>query len=123
MAQPESESKIELIGSILHTYPQGDFDLIALKEYGERIIAMTEGLDQWVLFEHTMCDAGLSTTSMTYLFEMYETFSSHGCQGIAIGGDSLFVDIIPNFAVKSLSVPLATGHCDQKLESFLQGLI
>ncbi|MAZ87046.1 MAG: hypothetical protein CL693_05340 [Cellvibrionaceae bacterium] len=123
MAVLEYESNIELIGNILHTHPQGDFDLIALKEHAEKVIAMTETLDRWALFEHTMEDAGLSTTSMTYLFETYRSFSEHGCQGIAIGGESLFVDIIPSYVVDGFSVPLKISHCDQELQSFLQGLI
>ncbi len=123
MAVLEHDINIELIGNILHTYPQGDFDLIALKEHADRVIAMTETLDRWVLFEHTMGDAGLSTSSMTYLFDMYKSFSEHGCQGVAIGGESLFVDIIPNYVADDFSVPLKISHCDEELQGFLQELI
>ncbi len=123
MAVLEYKSNLELSGNTLHSYPQGDFDLIALKEHAEKVIALTESLDRWVLFEHTMGDAGLSTTSMSYLFEMYKNFSEHGCQGVAIGGESLFVDIIPNYVVDDFSVPLKISHCDEELQAFLQELI
>ncbi|BFM15071.1 hypothetical protein R50073_12540 [Maricurvus nonylphenolicus] len=114
---------LELRGQVVHTYPQGDFDVTSLNEAFENIVKTVAGTERWVLFEHTSANAGLTTSSMSRLMELYTEMAKLGCQGIAIGGDSLFLQIIPNYIPQDFIIPVKVSKDDQMLTAFLESLL
>jgi len=115
--------RIELKGRVLHSYPQGDFDSIALEEAVDQVKRVVVDTDRWVLFVHTAADAGLTTSSIVRQMELYADMAGLGCQGVAIGGDSLLLDMVHSFIPQEFIIPIKVSKDDQLLTAFLESLL
>jgi hypothetical protein len=114
---------IELRGQVVHTYPCGDFDIEAVEQGMTTIIKTAAGLDNWAIFEHTAADAGLTTSSIKFLLQYYEKAAEYGCVGVAIGGNSLFMNIIPHHIPAEMNLPVKVSGDDRELQVFLDELL
>lgn len=114
---------IELRGQVVHTYPSGDFDIESVELGMTTIIKTAAGLERWAIYEHTAADAGLTTSSIKFLLQYYERAYEQGCVGVAIGGHSLFMNIIPHHMPADMNIPVKVSRNDAELQAFLEKLL
>ncbi|ALS99609.1 hypothetical protein [Lacimicrobium alkaliphilum] len=116
------EYSLELKGQVLHTWPVGSFNRPGLLRYQRGVLAATEPLDRWVLFEHPKNVAAVTNEAMEALGETYQLISQHGCIGIACEVGPLFKDRINQSFRPLLDIPLLASNNERELEEFIAEL-
>ena len=118
--QAHGEYRIVLVGSILHLYLAGDFNMEGSQIVDEAILDAAPKNTPWALCEHQKDNSGLTPDAIEEIYLFYLKLKKLNCVAIGLELSNVWGEILRKAFSGKLDIPIYFNQNTSKLETLLK---
>lgn len=109
---------IEIVGNIIHGYPEGAFNPEGVSDYYETILKEAEQFNGWGYFLHTNDNYGMTPEAKAMIPKYIDRLVENSCVAMGLLVTNMVAESIANRLRLEISLPICVSSDCSEIEAF-----